>query len=112
MRLNKEGTHQGYEYRVIAMDTGCRCGYVRIPEEHPLYNSTDKCWEFPLFVHGGITFSEMIKDNHPILSNGYWIGFDCGHIFDEPDPDEMSKEWMEAHKRSKQILNQFGRFET
>ena len=28
--------YNGYECRVLFMDTGHRCGYIKIPKDHPL----------------------------------------------------------------------------
>ena len=51
---------------------GHLCGYVRIPSYHSylhkLYEDMD------IICHGGLTFGEV--------SNGHWIGFDCGHSGD------------------------------
>jgi hypothetical protein len=33
-------------------------------------------------VHGSITFSEFGKDGYPVISEGFWYGFDCGHLGD------------------------------
>ncbi len=52
---------------------GHLCGYVVIPQSHPLYNK--EIGEIDYIVcHGGITFSEC-HDTH-------LIGFDCGHSGD------------------------------
>ena len=91
MRLEVTGTHQGFDYKVIVMLMGYRCGYVRLPEGHPWHGKSFHYID--VVVHGGLTFSEMIDNSHSILENGYWIGFDCMHAGDIPDPDEMSKEF-------------------
>jgi hypothetical protein len=89
-RFESTGTHRGYEYKVLVHPFGHRCGYVRIPDGHPWHGkSYDELCHVD--VHGGLTFSEQCGPDHP-LGEGYWIGFDCGHCFDAPEPDEMSKD--------------------
>lgn len=93
MRLEKKGTHRGFEYAILVMPMGHRCGYVKLPQNHPWYKKNPDNIETN--VHGGLTFASLINNNeHPILKKGYWIGFDCIHAFDMPDPDEMSKEFF------------------
>ena len=56
-------------------------GYVHIPEGHKYYGLHYD--EIPYDVHGGLTFSEVIKDSD--LHNwpkGHWIGFDTAHYGD------------------------------
>jgi hypothetical protein len=49
------------------------CGYVYIPEGHPLFGKGYD--EIDIDVHGGLTFSERVGK--------YWlIGFDCAHMGD------------------------------
>lgn len=50
-----------------AYSGGYLCGYVRIPENHPLYKQK----EIVLDCHGGVTFNEIHEE--------HWIGFDCAH---------------------------------
>lgn len=101
MRLEFSGTHRGFEYKVIVMDMGHRCGYVCLPENHPWYNK-NYC-DIDVRIHGGLTFSEMCN-GHPILSNGYWIGFDCLHAFDLPDLDEVPKELLKMTYRFSTLM--------
>lgn len=56
--------------------TGAWCGYVMIPRDHPLYENVDEAQS--LEVHGGVTYTgEGIRD-----TEGWLIGFDCGHCCD------------------------------
>lgn len=50
---------------------GFRCGYVGIPLNRKKIDHFG--------VHGGITFDERGNEY-------YWIGFDCAHWNDAPDP--------------------------
>ncbi len=63
---------------------GHLCGYVIIPEYHPLFG----CEEYPDFdVHGAITYSDFFGEV------GFMIGFDCGHTGDLiPSMEPMREE--------------------
>jgi len=69
------------------------CGYVGVPEGHPLFGLMRDDERLELRVHGGVTFA----DDHPgagrlepIIEEAWaaldgmhwWIGFDAGHGFD------------------------------
>lgn len=55
---------------------GYLCGYVKIPEYHPLYNNQN-AFDLDFDVHGGITFNEFYLD-----TKDWYIGFDCAHSTD------------------------------
>ncbi len=88
-RLEK-GVLHGYEYEIVANHTGHRCGYVRVEPGHPWfeqnYNNLD------VDVHGGITFAEhgQACPTHGEEAE-WWVGFDCAHGGDAPDPSIMDK---------------------
>lgn len=57
------------------------CGYVGVPEGHPLYaldyNAAGGIVEYHFDVHGGVTYSG------PRGEMTHWFfGFDCGHALD------------------------------
>lgn len=56
----------------LAYFGGHLCGYVQIPESHPLFGKEEELNE--LDCYGGVTFNEV---GPPHL-----IGFDCAHSFD------------------------------
>lgn len=66
---------------VMAPYTGpaWRCGYVRMPLEHPWCVDMSRDDVFgrleSMNVHGGVTFAEQSSDG----SGYWWIGFDCAH---------------------------------
>ena len=64
----------GYKCEIARAPNGHLCGYVTLPKTSELHgvrlfnlNQID--------VHGGITFSEFIKDH-------WTLGFDCAHLYD------------------------------
>lgn len=86
-----EGEHHGYEWLVVNNGRGYRCGYVRVPKGHPWYGvdydnvrTAGDGWPS---VHGGLTFAEHdVPCDKGGPDDGYWLGFDCAHCFDAPDP--------------------------
>jgi hypothetical protein len=88
--IERSGTHLGFDWAVIANGMGHRCGYVLIPAGHPWHGKNyNDIYEYP-DVHGGLTFSKYAT----FTSRGYWIGFDCNHLFDIVDPDIVSDEYL------------------
>lgn len=78
------GEHRGFEWVVTHNGMGYRCGYVKIPRGHPWYGKGDD--EIDAAVHGGITFAEPDVDCGGGPDDGWWVGFDCAHAWDRPDP--------------------------
>ena len=67
----------GYKCLVIRHpEVGSLCGYVRVPEGHPLHGKNgDELMDIE--VHGGVTYSgSRGKDGE------WWLGFDCAHYMD------------------------------
>ena len=66
---------------------GFLCGYVLVPVNHPMYLEN---LEEMIDVHGGITYDSVdpphsfVQPRIPVT--GRWIGFDCAHFGDAPDP--------------------------
>jgi len=56
---------------------GHLCGYVNIPENHPLIEKDYNDLNFN--VHGGVTFSNKLLNSY---KNCWKIGFDCAHSED------------------------------
>ena len=83
--LLSKGVHEGYEWEVVFNRIGYRCGYVRVPAGHPWhgkdYNDLDPD------VHGGLTFAKADTDcGKGGEDSAWWLGFDCAHYMDAPDP--------------------------
>ncbi len=82
------GEHLGFEWQVVHNGRGIRCGYVRVPPGHPWHG---KHWDddpvSSVSVHGGITFGAADKPcEKGGPDNAWWLGFDCCHAGDRPDP--------------------------
>ena len=85
-----EGVHAGYQWLIMNNGTGYRCGYVQLPKGHPWhgldYDDANEVMDVP--VHGGLTFSEPDEPCDALGDDdAWWLGFDCAHGFDLPDPD-------------------------
>ena len=72
---------------VLAREAAHRCGYVRVPPNHPLHG---KDYDTPeVEVHGGLTFAESEPCAHDD-GIGWWFGFDCAHFMDASyDPNAV-----------------------
>lgn len=85
--LITKGVHLGYEWEITSNRMGYRCGYVRIPPGHPWHGKDyDDVIPYP-DVHGGLTFAQPDTDcGKGGDDNAWWLGFDCAHYMDAPDP--------------------------
>jgi len=89
-RVLSHGEHAGFQWVVVHNTLGYRCGYVRIPVGHPWHGQDYN--DIPAEVHGGLTFAEMdLPCDKPGPDDAYWIGFDCAHCDDLPDPNLPSR---------------------
>lgn len=79
--IEEERFYKGFEYQIIAINLGFRCGYVKLPKE---LQDVDV---YALNVHGGITYK------HDEI-----IGFDCGHYCDKYDVSIIAPESQEFAK--------------
>ncbi len=87
-----KGVHLGFEWEITSNHIGYRCGYVRIPPAHPWhgvdYDAVRTLDDGYPDVHGGLTFA--CPDTHCGKGgpdDAWWLGFDCAHSGDAPDPD-------------------------
>lgn len=84
-----EGESHGLPIYVWYNRMGFRCGYVAIPESHPLcgvyYDDVPE--DVICCVHGGLTYSGNLQ------GEAAWaFGFDCAHLGDAPDDSIASNE--------------------
>lgn len=82
----------GLDCLIVRGPSGSLCGYVGVPESHPLFQRDGE----ELFVHGGITFTNFCQESPPGFPNHqvcripfggrpekvWWFGFDCAHSRD------------------------------
>ena len=89
-KIEKQWTSPtGLECLILAQTLGFRCGYVRLPDGHPLIGHKIGDEEVEAIdVHGGVTF---LDDMDHVGLSGHWIGFDCGHAWDGHDESIMSE---------------------
>ena len=92
-----EGEHLGFEWAVVHNGNGYRCGYVRLPAGHPWHGAEDgDSIVEGVEVHGGLTFAEADKPCHkPGPDDAWWLGFDCAHTWDLPDPSLPQNGYMD-----------------
>lgn len=84
-RVLATGEHAGHEWVIVHNTMGYRCGYVRVPKGHPWHGKNYN--EIECEVHGGLTFAEPDKVcDKGGADDAYWLGFDCAHSGDAPDP--------------------------
>jgi len=77
---------------------GHLCGYVLVPSDHPLHHK--KYEEMGIDCHFGLTFGEV--------SNGHWIGFDCGHCIDfVPSIEKFRNESPELKSLNQKMMENF-----
>ncbi len=73
---------------VRANGLGHLCGYVGLPESHPLFGKDYKVPDAS--VHGGLTFADKCHEGGRIChvpepgrpEHVWWFGFDCAHLGD------------------------------
>lgn len=76
--------YRNYKYAVwFNTRQGYRCGYVKIPENHPLY---EKFFGDIDLDSVGLTFSGKLKG-----LDGWYIGWDHHHLWDGIDEDGIRK---------------------
>lgn len=83
------GEHCGFEWVVTHNTMGYRCGYVKVPLGHPWHGLDYN--DVHADVHGGLTFAEPDEDCGEGGDDAYWLGFDCAHSGDSPDPNLPSE---------------------
>lgn len=75
------------------------CGYVRIPEDHKFYGKDDDDLYDYIDVHGGLTFSGELDGEE-----GYFIGFDCNHSYDNPSVQDEEYTLNECYFMVEQLM--------
>lgn len=88
---------------------GVHCGYVGVPKDHVLYGVdcfSNQFRNYGLSCHGGITYSG--DANHLNLEDDelWYIGFDCGHAYDERDFGAAFKAFSGMKEQTNMILSE------
>lgn len=77
-------TYKDYKYAVYFNDVlGYRCGYVKIPETHPLF-------EIP-FTEVNLESVQLTFSGHIKSLSGWYIGWDHHHLWDGIDEEGIIK---------------------
>lgn len=83
----ERGEHCGFQWIVVHNGSGYRCGYIRLPQGHPWHGKGYD--DIHAVVHGGLTYAaadEPCGDPTELDAPSWWVGFDCAHCSDAPDP--------------------------
>lgn len=93
--------YKDFQCCVIFHPLGHRCGYVKVPFWHPVYEKNYD--EIDIKCHGGITYTDhsLLGKTH---TSGWWIGFDCAHFGDIPDVQSAVK-YFEGDEKQRNTLN-------
>ena len=97
----KTWKHHGMTCVVIHSVFDAPCGYVKIPEGHPLYkvNYFDYPYSVVLYVHEGITFSGEIDG-----LQGWYVGFDMA--LDPLDHTKCVRTGEECEQETSRLADQ------
>ena len=91
--VEKQWTYKGLPCVIRVIEClGHRCGYVGVPMKRE-YIFSDK-WLENIEVHGGVTYHKNSLEDVE-RADTYWIGFDCAHIGDVPDPQYNFEGWLQ-----------------
>ena len=84
----KRFEYKGFPCVVLFMPMGYRCGYVGVSKDNKYFKKD--CMDTPIKCHGGLNYSS----NHLYGQEDkdtWWVGFDCGHIYDGFDIKALNK---------------------
>lgn len=91
VKLLKHDSYKGIEYAIGHNHWGNGVGYVRVPNDHLLFElDYNDSWYDCLDVHGGLTYADKLcplDDGFDPANQEWWIGFDFGHAGDLPMKD-------------------------
>lgn len=130
--VSVSGVESGLKFEVVETAMGHRCGYVEIPEGHPLFGlaysqnapgkTMDDIKDEPIGKRGVLDIFTMagretprvgdLFDVHGSLTfsgcrnskTDFWLGFDCSHSGDAKDPTIMGE-------RELALAERYGRFD-
>lgn len=74
----KQWEHAGMTCALRHGFNGAPCGYVLVPEGHPLHGvGYDDANDTGVYAHGGLTFAGSLEGD-----GNWWLGFDMAHYGD------------------------------
>lgn len=96
LKIESDFIYKGLRCVVTFTPGGYRCGYVGVTPESRYYGKFYD--DLEIECHGGLTYSDGGKDStHPIESDLWWFGFDCGHYEDSNDIKLAKMYYPERH---------------
>jgi len=113
------GNYKDYEYLIVFIRNGHRCGYVAVKEHEATrfleeIQNEDNYSSYPdLSCHGGVTFfdnSHRAKELLPFVCSDYWVGFDAAHCWDKKCLDTSKKYFPEALNRISELEKFYSEF--
>lgn len=91
-----KGEHRGFEWVIVHNGIGHRCGYVRVPKGHAWHGKG--YYDISPDVHGGLTFAQADEPcDKAGADDAWWVGFDCAHAGDAPDPSLPANRYPGQH---------------
>ena len=98
-KVEREWSHAGLLCAVVQRRKGSnRCGYVRVPPNHPHYKKAYS--DVDVDVHGGLTFANIEPCVEHEDGIGWWFGFDCAHSGDASyDPENPPQHQIDFIKK-------------
>lgn len=86
------------------------CGYVGVPEGHPMHSKSYNDPEADFTVHGGCTFAGAAWFiTEPGLKNFWWFGFDCAHFGDLVPEMELATALHGGYRDFRYVKRQCGK---
>jgi len=100
-KVEREWKYMGFQCTVVlAREHGHRCGYVRVPPDHPAFGKKyDDDAVIHLSVHGGLTFAELEPCTEHEDGQGWRLGFDFIHSGDKSDEPGYEPEYLKKYQR-------------
>jgi len=96
-KIEREWKHAGLSCAVVlAREAAHRCGYVRVPPNHPAHGKGYD--DVDVDIHGGLTFAEIEPCTEHEDGQGHWFGFDCVHYMDNSYDPSARVEDMTTEK--------------
>lgn len=101
-QYEKVDIYRGYKYAIwLNASYGYRCGYVELPENHPLYEKSFTDYDFQQIQ---LTFSGHIKG-----LSGWFIGWDHHHIWDGIDEEAVLEYYKDLPESEQNVKLEYAK---